>query len=295
MEQEARAEVAPAPPRRPGRPVLVALAVLVLLLVVAVASGARGRGSIEPAPRAIPQALFDYLFTFGVVFFASLLLLALLLHRPGQAPRDDRGLLDYLIAAAGSILTAVAFLYAIRLAVERGLIEGLELNRLERRPGAGVTDPDRPGAPAADFREGSALLLAALVALAAAAHLLRRRSRRSRLGRLAPTVEEELADVLDDTLDDLRAEEDARRAVIAAYARMEAVLAAFGVPRRPAEAPLEYLGRALQDLEVPAGAALDLTALFERAKFSPHPIDAGMKDEAIAALVTVRDALRSAA
>ena len=37
------------------------------------------------------------------------------------------------------------------------------------------------------------------------------------------------ADVLDETLDDLRAETDPRRAVIAAYARMERALAAFGL------------------------------------------------------------------
>jgi hypothetical protein len=37
-----------------------------------------------------------------------------------------------------------------------------------------------------------------------------------------------------------------------------------------------------------------LTALFERAKFSTHQIDPGMKNDAIDALVTVRDELRAA-
>ena len=59
-----------------------------------------------------------------------------------------------------------------------------------------------------------------------------------------------LADVLDETLDDLRAETDPRRAVIAAYARMERALAAYGLPRRPSEAPDEYLQRIFADLEV---------------------------------------------
>ena len=59
-----------------------------------------------------------------------------------------------------------------------------------------------------------------------------------------------LADVLDETLDDLRAETDPRRAVIAAYARMERALAAYGLPRSPAEAPDEYLQRIFADLEV---------------------------------------------
>ena len=46
------------------------------------------------------------------------------------------------------------------------------------------------------------------------------------------SVAEAVADVLEDTLDDLRAEADPRRAVIAAYARLERVLATHGLPRR---------------------------------------------------------------
>jgi hypothetical protein len=38
-------------------------------------------------------------------------------------------------------------------------------------------------------------------------------------------------------------DQDPRRAVIAAYARLERVLAAFGLARRPAETPQEYRGR----------------------------------------------------
>ena len=57
--------------------------------------------------------------------------------------------------------------------------------------------------------------------------------RRARLER-HPRAElaEELAAVLDDALDDLRAEADPRRAVIAAYARLERVLASSGIARR---------------------------------------------------------------
>ena len=38
-------------------------------------------------------------------------------------------------------------------------------------------------------------------------------------------------------------------------------------------------------------SVLDLTQLFERAKFSPHEIDAAMKEESIAALEAVREDL----
>ena len=99
---------------------------------------------------------------------------------------------------------------------------------------------------------------------------------------------------MDESLDDLRAEPDPRRAVIAAYARLERVLAAHGLPRNPAEAPLEYLGRMLTELSVSDRAARALTELFERAKFSQHAVGSEMKEQAIEALETVRDDLLAA-
>jgi Domain of unknown function (DUF4129) len=111
--------------------------------------------------------------------------------------------------------------------------------------------------------------------------------------RTEESIAEQLSNVLDDTLDDLRAEPDARRAVIAAYARMEQALAWFGLPRRVFEAPLEYLTRVLVELRASTESVRRLTGLFERAKFSTHPIGPGLKDEAIEALVAVRDELRA--
>jgi hypothetical protein len=98
--------------------------------------------------------------------------------------------------------------------------------------------------------------------------------------------------VLDETLDDLRAEADPRRAIIAAYARLERVLAANGIARRASETSDEYLARVLSNLELDSGAVERLTALFERAKFSQHDVDTAMKEEAIGALEQARDELR---
>ena len=103
-----------------------------------------------------------------------------------------------------------------------------------------------------------------------------------------------LADVLEETIDDLRAEVDPRRAVIGAYARMERALAAAGLPRSPAEAPDEYLRRIFGDLEVSRFATARLTALFSWAKFSGHDVAPEMKQEAIEALEAVREELRAA-
>jgi hypothetical protein len=72
---------------------------------------------------------------------------------------------------------------------------------------------------------------------------------------------------------------------------MESAFAQAGVPRAPAEAPYEYLERSLVELDAGAGAARRLTDLFQRAKFSHHEPAESMRDEAIDALIAVRDDL----
>jgi hypothetical protein len=106
-------------------------------------------------------------------------------------------------------------------------------------------------------------------------------------------VADDLAGALDESLDALRAEPDPRRAVIAAYARLERVLGSHGFPRRADETPQEYLTRILERLRVDSTSVRRLTDLFTEAKFSRHVVDATMKEEAIAALSSVRDELRT--
>jgi hypothetical protein len=107
--------------------------------------------------------------------------------------------------------------------------------------------------------------------------------------------DEALADVLDEALDDLRAETDPRRAVIEAYARMERALRAAGMPRAEAEAPEEYLARVADGVDLSRTSAGRLTALFTWARFSGHDVRPEMKNEAIDTLEAVRDELRAAA
>jgi hypothetical protein len=103
-----------------------------------------------------------------------------------------------------------------------------------------------------------------------------------------------LAAALDETLGDLRSDLDPRSTVIAAYAHMERILARFGLPRSPPEAPREYLRRVLPGIGAGAASVERLTDLYERAKFSSHEIDGGMKNDAIAAVESLRDELRGA-
>jgi hypothetical protein len=127
------------------------------------------------------------------------------------------------------------------------------------------------------------LALAAMIGLAVAQLLAERRRRRP-----PRTPAERLVELLDDTLEDLEGEPDPRRAVIAAWARMERGLAAAGLPRHPAEAPFEYAGRVLEAALARPASVHRLTGLFERAKFSRHAIGDEDRDEAIAALRAVR-------
>ena len=55
-------------------------------------------------------------------------------------------------------------------------------------------------------------------------------------------------------------------------ARMEQALTVYGLPRKPAEAPYEYLHRVARELEA-EGPVEALTELFEEAKFSEHSVD----------------------
>ena len=82
--------------------------------------------------------------------------------------------------------------------------------------------------------------------------------------------------------------------MIAAYARMEAVLGRNGLQRMPSETPIEYLGRILLGLTSRGDAVARLTDLFEQAKFSRNEIDDAMKHDAIGALREIRDDLPGA-
>jgi hypothetical protein len=97
-----------------------------------------------------------------------------------------------------------------------------------------------------------------------------------------------VAEVLEETLDDLIREPDPRKAVIVAYGRMERTLAARGFPRDEHEAPGEYLERILDVVGASGHSVRRITKLFERARFSEHDIDQAMKDDAIESLTGLR-------
>lgn len=192
----------------------------------------------------------------------------------------------------------LAFALALALYVRaRGLHLALDPQQTPLDRGESLAPPPSPGADGGgghpfQFAWLPAVVALVLAAVAVGAFVVAARRRRVTPLRLALAAE--LALALDVSLDDLRAETDPRRAVIAAYARLERVLAAHGQPRRAADTPEEHVSRALSHLDVDRAAVRRLADLFLQAKFSHHEVDVAMKDDAIAALEHVRDELRAA-
>lgn len=273
---------------------LVAFALLALLGVVAVASRT-GLGhesqAATPSPGYISYAFTAFLIVFTLVapfaiwtwFISARQVLS---HRGSFASRVVKNI------AAIIVFSVLAYLF-FYLRRHHHLFGGLGANSLFG--GGGRALRHRHGAASKPYEpqfEWNVLWVTLAVLAAGAAYVVYRWRRRASLApALAdrePTVAEDFAASMGDAIDDLEAEPDARRAVIAAYARMEAVLARNGLERTPSETAVEYLRRVLLGLTSRGEAVQTLTALFEQAKFSAHEIDGAMKHDAIGALREIR-------
>jgi Domain of unknown function (DUF4129) len=83
---------------------------------------------------------------------------------------------------------------------------------------------------------------------------------------------------------ELVVDDDPRRAIIAAYQTLLDGLGAVGLPRRPQEAPEEYLRRSLAGVAIDLRPFQELTRLFGMARFSSHAITEQHRDAARQAL-----------
>ena len=274
-----------------------ALLTAVLLGVVAVAAHGRPLGGSSRGGTP-STSFFDYVWTSLVllVFLAGIVLLWAFLtgaSTPGPMPRGKRHPLATLVflAILGAIfwgLTSKHFLHRFQALEAR-----LHLAQKPKTKTGPITPlpKHRKHVHSAQLRwDEVAIVLALLGALGVAAYAAARRRGPAPSWHFASQAAVSAA--LDESLDDLRNEPDIRKAIIAAYARMEHALAIAGLARRPSEAPLEYVERALGELNTSEAAIRRLTDLFEWAKFSHHEPEPSMRDEAIDALVAVRDELR---
>jgi uncharacterized membrane protein YidH (DUF202 family) len=244
-------------------------------------------------PRTISQdVLLEYLLLFFVGLAVVVLPVAIYMFVTGR--EEERPTLparkNWMVAVFFSmiVISVVAVLLLRYLHDHHGARD----NPVSQLAGLAKHGSSTAGAVRFDWGPVIVVSTLAVVALGAAAWFAFERRRVQQRRSEPPAVE--LALALERTIADLRAEPDPRKAVIAAYAQMERALAEAELPRRPAEAPREYLGRVLPAIGASTASVERLTELFERAKFSPHAIDAAMKEEAIDALESLRDELRSA-
>jgi hypothetical protein len=279
-----------------ARAYLPAFGVLALVGIVAIAAtGSTASGSNTGQVPA--EWVLDTILTLGLI--ALIPAAAILIY--GLTQRKDIGRewaamkrfrrLTYTAFAIFMVLLTLAVYFRLRNWKSPEVVPPLEPGFQNEPPGS----PPPGGAERiydAEFAWIPLFVVIGLAAVAAVAFLIAARRGKSARDE-NETIRAALATALDDSLDDLRAETDPRRAVIAAYARLERVLAAHGFPRDASETPDELLARILPSLDVDRHSIRRLTDLFTWAKFSQHDVDADMKDEAISALAQVRDELRA--
>ncbi|MDF2741859.1 MAG: hypothetical protein K0S88_3229 [Actinomycetia bacterium] len=271
--------------RRGLLPTVVAV-VLVALVAVGSLRGPLGSGRGRPS---YPADLIDSLLLLLFLAMVATAVLAAVSLWPGRnlarARRRAGGSWNLILPMA-----AVLLLWLFRDLLGLG---GDDRDQVPTTTIPSVTTLEAPGGPTPE--SGVVPLIVAGVALAAMIAIVVAQLAADRRRRRPPkTPGERLVELLDDTLEDLEREPDPRRAVIGAWARMEAGLAAAGLPRHPSEAPFEYAARVLESALARPDSVHRLTGLFERAKFSHHTIGQADRDQAIAALRAVRQELAQA-
>ena len=265
------------------------LAGLALLLLVAVAAAlpegfalSRRTGAVKVFTPDLPPVAAYLIMAIAGVVLATSVMLRLTGRTTGR--REQRKPLPVLVQVA--IVLLALFLPALVFGPRRLLDRPDPIDRVEREEPA-----SRENAVAREPSQGLGValtLLLALLFLALTAGVAWLFWPERRDDAPAPPQRDALLEGLSAGIGDLEAIADPRAAVIACYARLEALLASAGVARRPADTPLELLERALVALGAAAGSAAALTELFQRARFSDHAIDESMRSRALEALRDIR-------
>jgi hypothetical protein len=273
--------------------ITVALGMGVAAVGVRAAAGARLRDAGLPAADAVGLAL---LFAFAAIATAAKYH-DYLPTTPAATPAQER-----LRRATSLVLFASAVLVPFALLLLR---RPGTASRGVARSHAAQPAPQLPGKGRFSFDLGAFLVVLAIVIgalvltglVVAAIRLLRKVLVASPTASTLATAESEgedeaLAAALLAGRSAL-AGDDARAAIIACYAAMEASLEQVGVIRKRSDSPSDLLRRATSP-DLPGDAAqhaATLTELFREARFSTHPMTARQLDEARSASDAVTAAL----
>ena len=261
----------------------------VLLAVAALGSNSDGHGSLAPPGSGAASSAGHHVLVVAIVVLAPILAVlggAFFVYAQVYRlrERDADGLKKLKQrrrkTAAGFLLIVIGL--ALWLRSGRHFVNPFGSGSAGRG-GSGTLG--RPGSahPAVTGNDWTAIVVIWVVLIAAAAflYLRYRASPGSREPAPLPAFAEEPGE---SEAARLRRVRDPRRAVIAAYAAMERLMARDGVARGAHEAPMEYLGRVTLHGHHRVAAVHRLTALFQRGRFSDRPVDAEMRQRAIDAV-----------
>jgi hypothetical protein len=273
---------------RPG--ILLALfSIIVLLLVVALAS--RPDTGVQPAVGPEPgRVVLDSVFYLLICAGLAGLVAAIWALWPNP-DLETQPLERRHVSLGLALFASLAVLGLVWARSRWGRLPDLP----QRESGGAGFSPGSlvPGGLAVNHGTDWLAILITLVVILAAGVLLWRQLRPRRHNpRLGGPPGAVIGEVLDDAVDDVLAEEDPRRAVIAAWTRLERVLAAHGHARRAPEAPFEYAARAFAELGLAREALDRFAALYEWARFSVNQVTPGMREEALDRLLSVRESIR---
>jgi hypothetical protein len=267
-----------------------AVAVVLGLLLVVGASARRPLNGGAAAP-SLPTWPLLFVVGVGLVVSAALgiaVLGPIMRARAGQSGRSALRAGPLTLSLSLLVPAAIIALYTTQGANGERKVIG------QPAPASHNKLAGKPGERGADHSTAIAALTAGVGAgVVGFAGLAIVRARRRREGELEPRAM--VAAGARDAAAAAAIPADPRAAVLAAYARMEAALASVGLARRPSDAPREYLARLEAGLGGGRAPAARLTELFERARFSPHPVGEDSRTEAIGALETLRMELEAPA
>lgn len=276
----------------------VAAAGLVLALA-SVASSRRGSvadGSAQGLAVHLPGWVIACVFTLAA---ASILIMFVLAQparrRGGRKKRDEVLMWAQLLLWTFALVPLAAATHSLwydriaplmrEMQTREGLLRATGLSRL-MSPEPGVSSP---------LFDAAVALLALLVGLAGFVFVLwvaLDGRLASALARRRPeSTADALRDAVEESLDELRRDPDARRAIIKCYRRFEVASARSGLAREPWETPTEFMRAAARDRPRASDAVERLTRLFERARFGHHPMGLAERDAACASVGEIGAAL----
>ena len=269
------------------------IAALLVLAALAVPEGLslfrqnRGETIIIPEAPFVARYLVIALLGLGVVIYVVLQFSYASDRRASGADQYRRPGWPYavfLVVLLGFWMASPGFQSAVRDLLERG-------DRSGRSGGSAGEDPSLISPQREESRALglglTALLVVLIISSGAVVYILvtpdRSKSKEER--------DEALARAIEAGIEDLESVADPRAAVIACYGGMLSFVEAAGFERDLSDTPTQALIRLFHAVRVDRAEARRLTELFERAKFSQHPVDDEMRREAIAILGRIRDSL----